>query len=130
MINKIVFVIGLPGSGKTYFVNSQKDGFVLDDPKNFHQINHAINECNRLNLSILYVTDPHFCDKMVLVAAIKIFKKLLKIDDFDFIYFENDPEQCLINAKNRNDGRKVDGMIKYLSKIYQPIKPIPVYKGV
>jgi len=72
-------------------VTSQKDGFILDDPKNFHQINHAINECNRLNLSILYVTDPQ---------------------------------------KNRNDGRKVDGMIKYLSKIYQPINPIPVYKGV
>ena len=35
-----------------------------------------------------------------------------------YIYFSNNPEQCLINVRNRNDGRKVNGFILTYAKYY------------
>ena len=38
--------------------------------------------------------------------------------DIEWIFFENNPEKCLANVHRRDDGRKVEGLIRQLTKEY------------
>lgn len=117
----LVFIVGLPGSGKTTWAKNQNDGFVVDDPKFIEEIKIAIDQNNKV-----YVVDPHL--------VLDHFRKLaeqaeLGVDEVQWIFFENNPNACWENVKNRNDGREVRGMIFCYSQLYHPPKNvIPVYK--
>ena len=120
---KITLIIGLPGSGKSYYANTL-GGTVIDDPKNLSEISD--HKCEHL-----IITDPNLCSTDTLLCAEAILKSLYNVKDIEKIYFENDPEQCLKNAINRKD-KKVDNFIKQYSKIYkipEGSKVMPCYKG-
>jgi hypothetical protein len=99
----VTFVIGLPGSGKTWFidnvlnVNGQYD-LVIDDPKDLQQINYGITE----NLNMV-IADPWLCDPDIRAKAEKKFNEVGWYVCYH--WFENDPEKCMKNIKYRNDGR-------------------------
>ena len=110
--------MGLPGSGKSYLAKKIaedcKDPLIVDD----------ISSINKLPKNGVYsdiiITDPYFCLEKVRLQANKYI-----IDNYkcvEWLYFENNQEKCLKNVSFRNDGRKVEGLIRLLQNIYFPPK--------
>lgn len=112
---KIKLIVGLPGSGKTYYMN-QLDGHKIDDPK-------IGQEFPILDQDIL-ITDPNFCDEKTLNKAIKKLNSIYPDTEIELIYFENKPEKCLRNVEYRDDGKEVSQFIKHYSSIYNPPKNV------
>lgn len=119
MTKQATLLIGLPGSGKTY-LGKNLTGFFIDDPKEKPELNH----------DKLVIADPNLCMENVRKKAISYLQE--SGYEVSFIYFENDPKQCLKNVENRNDGRKVENTINILTKMYnipKGITPLKVYQG-
>lgn len=116
-----ILIIGLPASGKTTLaqkIAKEKEYFLIDDPMD-------LNSYEKHMKDNIVICDPLFCREKTLKRA----EILLKTYNYviEKIYFENDPQQCIANAKLRN-GKRVDGSINFLTESYEPINPIPVYK--
>ena len=115
-MNNILFIVGLPASGKSTFaskINIDNDNKyrIIDDPKDFKiDILPYINED-------LIITDPNLCFEKNRKQAITLIEKNSNAR-IDWIFFENDPESCLSNA-SRRVGKKVDGFIRNLSQFYE-----------
>jgi hypothetical protein len=103
----IVFIIGLPASGKTSLALQRYPDYILiDDPKTKPIFNLTKN---------YVVTDPHLCK----------FKTFNMVKDLYpeayYIFFTNNPEQCCKNLQLRKDGRNIkEEYIYKLSFQYQP----------
>ena len=118
---KVVLIIGLPGSGKSHYIDENmdycndpyKNDIVFDDITK-DQIASLISLIG--NTDKILVADPHLCNP----ANLEIARELLKDADIEEVYFENNPEQCRLNVEYRNDDRKVASLIKLYSKIYDP----------
>lgn len=118
---RITLIIGLPGSGKTYFAKTL-GGVLVDDPSS---LNELPKKCDHL-----IITDPDFCNKNTLNSCIDILQLMYDDVTIEKIYFDNDPIQCKKNASTRKD-KIVDSYINYLSQIYIPdilCKVLPCYK--
>jgi len=124
--SKVILICGLPGSGKTYLGNklSKETGLefidddILDKKPRILQSNGCI------------VADPAFIFTKTRKAVTKFLKGIPNIE-WEWLFFENDPEQCLINVDNRNDERRVSSFIKSFSNYYiipTKRKVIPVYR--
>jgi len=103
-MGSVLFIVGLPGSGNSTLANqmSKEDGrIIIDDPKDFKK-----EVVPFLDKDII-VTDPTLCFEESRNSAAKKLKEFNPDLKLDWIYFENDPEQCLLNVKSRNDGRNV-----------------------
>ena len=122
--NTIILIVGLPGSGKSNLakqINKDNDGKykIINDPKEFEEIKSHIFED-------LIVTDPHLIFENNRKMAINKIKELNPDCKIEWIFFENDPEQCLINSNIRNRSnaislkpiKKVDSFIKNFSEFY------------
>ena len=102
----VLFLIGYPGSGKTYLANRikdedhQYDWIIVDDPRDKSILVPLIE-----NFEDIIVTDPHLCNAKIRKEAIKFFTA----NDYqvEFWYFENNPEKCMVNLKHRNDDRNI-----------------------
>lgn len=112
---RIIVIVGLPGSGKTHLGES------LNVP--FHDDATCLPDTHE----DFAITHPVFClEKCRNNLMSKIAEKYGDVD-VEWVYFENDPQQCLTNAATRVD-KKVDDMIRRLSKEYTPQgDTIPVY---
>jgi ABC-type phosphate transport system ATPase subunit len=121
--HKLTFIVGLPASGKTTYMNKiKKDEICFDDITDIAKL----QECIKTNDCI--VTDPHLC-----VATRRDKAQLLFADiaEITWIFFENNKHQCLINAKN-NPEKLISNLIEYYSKIYSPPNNytlLPVYES-
>lgn len=131
---KIIFICGLPGSGKTFYGNqlSKETGFdFIDDVKDAKHLDyHVIDDKSCI------VSDPNFIfshNRERVESYLKQYGDAgLDIPKSEWIFFENNPEQCIKNVELRNDGRKVIEFIRNFSKVYEiPInsKVIKVYSG-
>lgn len=122
--NTIILIVGLPGSGKSRLANriNQDNGgkfTIINDPKDFKKIEDNIHKD-------LIITDPHLCFEKNRQSALQKIKDLNPNCKIEWIYFKNDPEQCLINSNVRNRAnqisfkpvKKVDGFIKNFSQFY------------
>lgn len=111
---KILLVVGLPGSGKTYWAERNSD-VVVDDITDTAQLPATI-----ANGQTLAVTSPLFCDENVLANAIEYVTSKYGVAPLA-VYFENDPIKCKKNVLQRADAKKkVDGFIEMYTKIYSP----------
>lgn len=109
---KVIIIIGLPGSGKSYLIDRiAKQHTILDDFVSPDKIHMAMS----LNEDVI-MADPYFCEEDILRKAIKIVE--VYTTDIEYIYFENNKEKAIANAENR--GRGVKGLIHQLSTIYKP----------
>lgn len=123
---KVLMVVGLPGSGKTHYVlnllkTSHQGYLMFDDINDTHQFIDGLSK----NKNCI-VVDPHFCADKPRELAHRIAKFYLA--EVEWIFFENDPEQCLKNVLVRNDGRLVQGFIKQYSKKYTIPKDAKIIK--
>jgi hypothetical protein len=117
-MNKIVLVVGLPGSGKTYYLNDIKQTNnqikVIDDIISLDQIPLEFD-------GDIYISDIHFCLENTRMYAIKFISKMFPNRKIELVYFENNVDQCIINVKNRNDDRIIsDTFMKHLADNYNP----------
>ena len=123
--NCFLILVGLPASGKTiYGLNLAKRNncLILDDPQS---INDILNFISKENKGI--ICDPLMCLKSMRDDLIK--KSKLKFSNskkIKFIYFENNPNKCLINDLKRNKQANLD--ILYFSSLYHIPKNSNVLK--
>jgi uridine kinase len=124
--NTIILIVGLPGSGKSKLANqinldNHNKFRIINDPKNFNEIKKHIDEN-------LIITDPYLCFEKNRQQAEKLIKKLNPNSKIEWIFFENNPKQCLINSNVRNRAntitfkpiKKVESFIKNFSQYYNP----------
>ena len=115
---KIFLLVGMPGCGKTYLGNQlskELDAVFIDDVN----LNNGIQQVKNAvagHVSPLVVADVFLCREKEREAAKKILED--RGYDIEWIFFENDPEKCLKNVRRRDDGRKVEGLIRQLTKEY------------
>ncbi len=115
-MTKYIFVIGLPGSGKTEAFKNKET--VLDDEENSYC---ALVSLMKENKAEIYLLSAEFCDEQVLQSVVKFIEEFdSNSPEFEYVYYENNPTQCIKNVINRNDGRNVLADISALSKIYNP----------
>ena len=110
---KIILIVGLPGSGKSYYIaNNIKPGYtIVDDPR-------SIDELPKKLTTNLVIADCHLCKDTSREALNKILEIRYPKADIEYIFFENNPAQCIKNVNHRNDGRYVEPTIKNYSRIY------------
>jgi predicted kinase len=135
MVGKVVFVAGLPGSGKSEYVcKLTKDigGEPIHDFKN-----EAINNNPNFNFSrhferliaglnagrTFVVADVGFCSTQSRRQANEFVRQLAPGAEIKWCFFENEPEQCKRNARARAEvtprdlQREID-LIEYYSPHY------------
>lgn len=124
----IIFIVGLPGSGKTRLgkrLQHRMNGYLADDfslngdslsgtdgePRiDFLRRKHEAGEH-------VIVTDSSLCLPTSRDRAEKLFPGA------NWLFFANDPEACLANVRRRDDGRDVEVDISVLSRLYKPGEP-------
>jgi predicted ATPase len=116
-VKKIIIIVGLPGSGKTYLCQEyRKKGYIIyDDPEGHYTIDTALAQVRDC-----VIAGPQcFTDDDRAKAEDYIRSTRRAVDaEIEWIFFENNPEKCLRNVVWRNDGRAVIATIKLKSKQY------------
>jgi hypothetical protein len=133
---KVVFVVGLPASGKTTWCANQVKalaaqgikGQLIDDPESPALIEAGLVRLRTEHVDVVFVPHPAFCEDMAL-ATVQVLVSKLGISRED-VFFENNPQQCLRNARLRPEKTTVD-VIHLLSQIYRPPpdRALPVFDG-
>lgn len=112
-MTKITLIVGLPGSGKTTLGKQlESQGSYFIDDISISGID-VLQEAIKVHDHVV-VADIFLCREKERQRAIRF----LKDCEIEWVFFENDPIKCLANVKQRNDGRKVEGMVQQLSKEY------------
>ncbi len=107
---RATFLVGLPGSGKTY-LGKTLPGVLVDDPKSLGDLPQDDH---------LIIADPHLCKPHTRIRAQQILTTR-GYTQFAWIYFENDPIKALANVERRQkagDTRAVITFLKTLSPHY------------
>jgi len=119
-----IIIIGLPGSGKTTLANRMAleipNAIVLDD---FSLHYHKDYKDKIKGYRSVIITDPSLCDIANEQVHIELTLELMfdKESDectFSFIYFANDPEACIINARRDPKPGGTENYIKMLTQKY------------
>lgn len=123
---RVTLVAGLPASGKTTMLRGlASDGAVCVDD---------ISDLGALpaqRVPWFAVSDVNFCRPGVRAAAEAEIGRRYGAVEVEWVFFANDPRQCLVNAAARNDGRDVAADIHVLSRVYvipEEAVSVPVYE--
>jgi hypothetical protein len=123
---RIVLVVGLPASGKTTWARAEAErlfrsgqrSLVVDDPRDATELHNVLRTAAAEGVAHAFVVDPHLCDARLRQAA---HAQVARYGVVEEVFFRNDPEQCLENARRKDRGAKsVDGAIRRWSLGYQP----------
>lgn len=108
----VKLVVGLPGAGKSFYLQSLEDYAIVDDITDLNQIDRSVEK--------IAIADVHFCNGKTLEAAIIVLRNIFPTHDFHIEYFSNNPQKSIENVTRRNDGRYVIPTIKKYTEIYDP----------
>jgi len=129
MSYKIIIIIGLPCSGKTYLSNTFDDYLILDDYYCNYYTMHLKNFI--LNNPKIIINDPRLCYKNVFEDFINEVKKYVVDKEIFVILFENNVNQCLINENKRMSNKKnIIQEIKNFSLSYDIKKIIEILNDI
>ena len=133
---KLVWIHGLPGSGKTHMANTLNDGsfIILDDVSSISDIKSELEQNNNIIL-----VSPYF-DNYLNSLFLGDTKLRNTLNDYDYdveeIWFENDLQTCIQNLKNRTehtiDTKHIITDMNDFSKKYKipdDVKTIPVWSN-
>jgi ribosomal protein S14 len=138
---KIVFVVGLPGSGKSFYIgkhykhlpSSQRPEdfmkYAMNNELKFTKSRHYQDLCRVLKGNGTFViSDIWLCKECFRNEAIEAIGKIRPLKEIAIFWkcFENNPEQCKRNIEKcskdgsrRNTGNRIR-MIEKLHKEYRP----------
>ncbi len=153
-MQKVLFIIGLPGSGKSTYLEERREEFgdalVCDDyyksatvrPRQslqfegsayYEDVKNALADGRNI-----VIADILFCDEKRLQEAREGIMRLLSglhIEaDIEYRFFENNPAACIANILRRNRPERVKKELAFIKEIearYQipeSASTIPVYK--
>jgi predicted kinase len=106
-MSKVTIVVGLPGAGKTMYARDM----VLPDTKLFDDPSLTPDSLNDLKEHIksggnVIITDAYMVSPEVRREAESKLRSW-GATEFDWLFFENNPDACIKNIENRRDGRLV-----------------------
>jgi hypothetical protein len=124
--HKITFLIGLPGSGKSYWIKKHKECNVIKNNENYENNIHYLDDISQTDAKLehlktilknpnqeLYISDVNFLEiDLIEKAKTKIQELSLSPIEFKQILFVGDYVTCQKNVAFRNDGRLVEGTLK------------------
>jgi predicted kinase len=128
-MTKFILLVGLPGSGKSYFGNNSGHPF-LDDVTQTGEL-YRVVPTRLLSSGTIVLSDYGFIFPDVRHNAVAYLKGVNYECQIQWLVWENDPEQCWRNIETRNDGRVInrDALFEASTRYIYPCGPnFPVYK--
>jgi hypothetical protein len=129
MLPKVILIIGLPGSGKTYKANElhkKLNGIwvIKNDPKSLDELLPYM-ECK----TNLIITDPNLCNSINREDAISFFRS--KDYMVELMFFEHNIEKCKRNLQYRNDNKVISkyALEKWIYDIPKWIVPLKIWQS-
>src|SRR5688500_9530678 len=123
---KIVILVGLPGSGKTYLgakmVQEDEVNRIYLDDISIIGLDKLKDAIDLYSWEYIIFSDVFMCRERDRIGAEKWLKENAAKYELEWIFFENAPDKCFANVKRRNasgDHRKVEELIKDLTKRYK-----------
>jgi hypothetical protein len=124
-MKNIYFVIGIPGSGKSSWLNQQnaENEAIFDDISQFKNPLVKLENAIKNNYKNIYICDVNFLEIKTLKNAEEIIKKFLGNQQycFKYIMFKATIEISKHNVILRDDGRNVEQTIKRFHDCYDVI---------
>ncbi len=127
MAKRVIFLVGLPGSGKSHLakeiIRFNPEYVLIDDPLKGEK--DRILEPMSEGKSMV-ICDPWLCD----ANAREVAQKLFEENDYmiNWYYFENDVDKCKANIAHRNDGRVVERFEPFNYTIPEGIQTIAIWQ--
>ena len=148
----MVIIVGLPASGKSTEAKRRAqemnipDAQIFDDFKLHRRLRspsfHMSAAFPALKRALLagkgvIVVDIDFCDSKSRIDAICALHRVREDIDIEWVFFENDPDQCLINVMSDHThtqlqaSERPDYIRKYASRYQIPptAKPLKVWQA-
>lgn len=129
---KFILLVGLPGSGKSYY--GRKSGLpFVDDVSQTGGVVAVWKAATTVPPpETLIISDYGFIYKEVRCKAVKLLQEQFPDCEIEWVVFENNPSQCCNNIKHRNDGRIVSTEAVYLASRHysypKGVSILPVFK--
>ena len=128
---RAILIAGMPGSGKSYLAGNLAHGrqgwHVADDPMSVSELVDVPQ-----GTQVLVACHPDFCLPNARAHVQAVLANAFGAIDVEWMFLANEPDACMANIRARNDGRRVDGYVRYLSNIYvvpQGYEAIPVSRS-
>ncbi len=109
-MRRITLLIGLPGSGKTWYANTLEKDHFIDDPMSLDVLPESFEH--------MVIADPMLC--IAWQKATEVLNQKYKGAQIDYVFFENDYEKCKANIELRKptDNREVSVTLRMLRDAY------------
>ena len=119
MLEKLTFLVGLPGSGKTTYMQKNPDWLGLDDV--MEPAIPLLKKWEKIGIDNICFVDIYFCvDNNRKYAQNKI-RTHFSDTKLEWIFWENDLEAAWNNVIKRDDNRKISRyFLQDLSSKYNP----------
>ena len=88
MLEQVNIIVGLPGSGKSYYLKD-KEGFILDDEKDFL----SVPNYDDIKHKTMYISHPMLCLEKYQNILVNNIKTKYKDVEINFYCFENKPQR-------------------------------------
>lgn len=119
----ITFLIGIPGSGKSYWLNNivqTNENRIFDDiSQTDPQLKNLTTTMNDINICNIYIADVNFLQQGIIEKAQERLLSINKENEnivFKYVIFLGNKEVCTKNVEFRQDGRNVKGTIDRFEK--------------